>query len=170
MKSKQFCSVCKEWLDMEVVPTGDGDEDDGVIWFRCPQCQGFLPKLSGANLQDDEDEAPAAATGNREKTADDIAGKYVCGDCNCCSMNIHRCGSDSLCIIRYCGPCPCSCDFMLGNGTNMWSNSLLLPCSCVTTDGLDVYCQCFTCQAELWPVEKVEKKKNGTPASVEMAR
>ena len=30
---------------MEVVPTGDGD-DDGVVWFRCPQCQGFLPKLS----------------------------------------------------------------------------------------------------------------------------
>ncbi|MBK9474029.1 MAG: hypothetical protein IPO18_17465 [bacterium] len=32
---------------MEVVPTGDGD-DDGVVWFRCPQCQGFLPKLSSA--------------------------------------------------------------------------------------------------------------------------
>ena len=36
---------------MEVVPTSDGEEDDGVIWFRCPQCQGFLPKLSGAELQ-----------------------------------------------------------------------------------------------------------------------
>ncbi len=47
MKSRQFCSVCKQWLDMEVVPTGDGD-DDGVVWFRCPQCQGFLPKLSSA--------------------------------------------------------------------------------------------------------------------------
>jgi hypothetical protein len=45
MKSRQFCSVCKQWLDMEIVPTGDGD-DDGVVWFRCPQCQGFLPKLS----------------------------------------------------------------------------------------------------------------------------
>ncbi len=32
---------------MEVVPTSDGEEDDGVIWFRCPQCQGFLPKLGG---------------------------------------------------------------------------------------------------------------------------
>lgn len=51
MKSQQYCSVCKEWLDMEVVPTGEGDEDDGVIWFRCPQCQGFLPKLSGADLK-----------------------------------------------------------------------------------------------------------------------
>lgn len=36
---------------MEVVPTSDGEEDDGVIWFRCPQCQGFLPKLSGAELK-----------------------------------------------------------------------------------------------------------------------
>ncbi len=39
---------------MEVVPTGDGDDDDGVIWFRCPQCQGFLPKLSGADLKGDQ--------------------------------------------------------------------------------------------------------------------
>lgn len=52
-KSRQFCSVCKDWLDMEVVPTGEGDEDDGVVWYRCPQCQGFLPKLKGA-----EDAAP----------------------------------------------------------------------------------------------------------------
>ncbi len=34
---------------MEVVPTSDGDDDDGVIWFRWPQCQGFLPKLSGGD-------------------------------------------------------------------------------------------------------------------------
>ncbi|MBK8165499.1 MAG: hypothetical protein IPK64_05955 [bacterium] len=47
MDSRQFCSVCKQWLDMEVVQTADGD-DDGVIWFRCPQCEGFLPKLSSA--------------------------------------------------------------------------------------------------------------------------
>lgn len=46
---------------MEVVPTGDGDEDDGVIWFRCPQCQGFLPKLSGADLQNEQGEAPTGA-------------------------------------------------------------------------------------------------------------
>ncbi len=40
---------------MEVVPTSDGEDDDGVIWFRCPQCQGFLPKLSGAGLQADKE-------------------------------------------------------------------------------------------------------------------
>ncbi len=33
---------------MEVVPTNDGDDDDGVVWYRCPQCQGFLPKLKDA--------------------------------------------------------------------------------------------------------------------------
>lgn len=60
MKSQQFCSVCKEWLDMEVVPTSDGDDDDGVVWFRCPKCQGFLPKLSGA------DQSDAEATGATE--------------------------------------------------------------------------------------------------------
>jgi len=43
---------------MEVVPTGDGDEDDGVIWFRCPQCQGFLPKLGGADLATGADTGP----------------------------------------------------------------------------------------------------------------
>lgn len=64
MKSRQFCSVCKQWLDMEVVPTGDGD-DDGVIWFRCPQCQGFLPKLSQPVLGGDEPPAQGADDGSR---------------------------------------------------------------------------------------------------------
>lgn len=104
MKSRQFCSVCKEWLEMEVVPTSDGEEDDGVIWFRCPQCQGFLPKLSGAELQtktqDDsgprkaptEGESPDPVTGSdealpwdspadmmaaREKTGDDTGGPVL---------------------------------------------------------------------------------------------
>jgi len=53
MKSKQYCSVCKQWLDMEVVSSGDPEDDDGVTWFRCPGCQGFLPKLNaGAEPQD----------------------------------------------------------------------------------------------------------------------
>lgn len=46
MKLNQYCSVCKQHLDMEVIPTDDAG-DDGVIWLRCPQCQGFLPKFSG---------------------------------------------------------------------------------------------------------------------------
>jgi hypothetical protein len=47
---------------MEIVPTSDGDEDDGVIWSRCPQCHGFLPRVSGA----DEDEPETAGDGAAE--------------------------------------------------------------------------------------------------------
>ena len=56
MKINQYCSVCKKHLDMEVIPTDDGG-DDGVIWLRCPECQGFLPKFTGEGLA----ETPAAA-------------------------------------------------------------------------------------------------------------
>lgn len=49
MKLNQYCSVCKKHLDMDVISTEDGG-DDGVIWLRCPECQGFLPKFTGADL------------------------------------------------------------------------------------------------------------------------
>ena len=75
MKARQFCSVCKQWLDMEVVPTGDGDEDDGVIWFRCPRCQGFLPTVGGGAASahaaaDDEAPSPAAAAADSDSDLD----------------------------------------------------------------------------------------------------
>ncbi|MGD9548914.1 MAG: hypothetical protein AB7V45_15400 [Candidatus Krumholzibacteriia bacterium] len=70
MKTRQFCSVCKEWLDMAVVPTGDGEEDDGVIWFRCPQCQGFLPKLKSAADGGDGPEPDAEPAGGRSGPLD----------------------------------------------------------------------------------------------------
>jgi hypothetical protein len=49
---KQYCSVCKKHLDMEVVEEG-GEEE--VTWLKCPHCKGILPhmKLEG-------DEAPKA--------------------------------------------------------------------------------------------------------------
>jgi hypothetical protein len=68
VKITQYCSVCREELDMEVVPTGDGD-DDGVMWLRCPRCQGFLPKISSSVSEGADDdpvasdaESPAATT------------------------------------------------------------------------------------------------------------
>ncbi|MCK9995085.1 MAG: hypothetical protein KAH56_02260 [Candidatus Krumholzibacteria bacterium] len=72
MKSRQFCSVCKEWLEMEVVPTSDGEEDDGVIWFRCPQCQGFLPKLGGLEPESvkETSASPAVSSTSAEETED----------------------------------------------------------------------------------------------------
>lgn len=56
---------------MEVVPTGDGDDDDDVIWFRCPQCQGFLPKLSGASEPEPEaaDTPPDPSVGEASGSA-----------------------------------------------------------------------------------------------------
>ena len=53
---------------MEVVPTNDGDDDDGVVWFRCPQCQGFLPKLKGAldTQEEPEETTPTPAEETKE--------------------------------------------------------------------------------------------------------
>ena len=72
MKSRQYCSVCKNWLEMEVVPTSDGEEDDGVIWFRCPQCQGFLPKLGGIESESVKD--TSASSADSSSVADETAG------------------------------------------------------------------------------------------------
>jgi hypothetical protein len=60
VKINQYCSVCKKHLDMDLVPTDDGG-DDGVIWLRCPECRGFLPKFSGESVG-----RPPASTEDRE--------------------------------------------------------------------------------------------------------
>jgi hypothetical protein len=39
---RQFCSVCKSTFEMEVVRES---AEDGVIWLRCPNCQGILPHM-----------------------------------------------------------------------------------------------------------------------------
>jgi hypothetical protein len=79
VKINQYCSVCKKHLDMELVPTDDGGED-GVIWLRCPECRGFLPKFSGATAPippagmddlDDADEADGAELAPGEDDEDD---------------------------------------------------------------------------------------------------
>ena len=49
---------------MEVVPTSDGDDDDSVAWFRCPQCQGFLPKLKSQVDDDTDDDSEADVSGD----------------------------------------------------------------------------------------------------------
>lgn len=56
---------------MEVVPTNDGDDDDGVVWYRCPQCQGFLPKLKSALETEEEPEAAAPAAESAQETEDE---------------------------------------------------------------------------------------------------
>jgi len=52
----QYCSVCKDYYDMEVVEEG-GDRD--VTWLRCPHCRGILPFME---LED----APEKAAGSGE--------------------------------------------------------------------------------------------------------
>lgn len=53
----QYCSVCKDHFDMEVVKQGSGKN---VVWLKCPGCQGFLPYMP------DEQEEEA-----RKKRAED---------------------------------------------------------------------------------------------------
>lgn len=38
----QYCSVCKDYYDMEVVEEGGESE---VTWLRCPKCHGILPYM-----------------------------------------------------------------------------------------------------------------------------
>ncbi len=50
---KQYCSVCKDHFDMEVVKQGSSKS---VVWLKCPGCQGFLPYMP-AEHDEGEDHA-----------------------------------------------------------------------------------------------------------------
>lgn len=50
---RQYCSVCKDHFDMEVVKQGSSR---GVVWLKCPGCQGFLPYMPDEN-EDAENQA-----------------------------------------------------------------------------------------------------------------
>ena len=52
---RQFCSVCKSTFEMEVVRES---AEDGVIWLRCPNCQGILPHMP--SISEPEREEPGA--------------------------------------------------------------------------------------------------------------
>lgn len=49
---EQYCSVCKESFDMEVV---DGDDGADVLWLKCPGCEGYLPYMTGEGETGDEE-------------------------------------------------------------------------------------------------------------------
>ncbi len=55
---RQFCSVCKSTFDMEVVRES---AEDGVIWLRCPNCQGILPHMP--DIADDGKDGKAGKDG-----------------------------------------------------------------------------------------------------------
>ncbi|UCG52502.1 MAG: hypothetical protein JSW58_02830 [Candidatus Latescibacterota bacterium] len=50
----QYCSVCKDHFEMDVVKQGSSK---GVVWLKCPGCQGFLPYMP------DESEEPENSRG-----------------------------------------------------------------------------------------------------------
>lgn len=43
---EQYCSVCKKTFKMEIVDDSDSNE---VLWLKCPECEGFLPYMTGMN-------------------------------------------------------------------------------------------------------------------------
>ena len=67
---RQFCSVCKSTFEMEVVREST---EDGVIWLRCPNCQGILPHMpdiaepgSGAAAETSSTQSPRDKAGAAE--------------------------------------------------------------------------------------------------------
>ncbi len=53
----QYCSVCKEHFDMEIVQKGSSKS---AIWLKCPSCKGFLPHM----LDDEDGTDPAQRSKN----------------------------------------------------------------------------------------------------------
>lgn len=62
---RQFCSVCKSTFEMEVVRES---AEDGVIWLRCPNCQGILPHMPDiAGPKEDDSSDPGTGPPPRAK-------------------------------------------------------------------------------------------------------
>lgn len=61
---RQYCSVCKGHYDMTVVRES---VEDGVIWLKCPNCQGILPHMPEAESSG----GTATATAPERKAAAD---------------------------------------------------------------------------------------------------
>ncbi|MEE9270629.1 MAG: hypothetical protein V3V49_10265 [Candidatus Krumholzibacteria bacterium] len=60
----QYCSVCKRHFDMEEVKQGSSK---GVVWLKCPGCQGFLPYMA------DEQEENTDGMANAKADAQELA-------------------------------------------------------------------------------------------------
>jgi len=61
---RQHCSVCKADFDMEIIKQGAGE---GVVWLKCPSCQGFLPYM-----QETDSEATGKDTGEVAVALEDL--------------------------------------------------------------------------------------------------
>jgi hypothetical protein len=69
---RQFCSVCKSTFEMEVVRES---AEDGVVWLRCPNCQGILPHMPSISEPEPGAAPSASASGGapRPEPAEDEA-------------------------------------------------------------------------------------------------
>lgn len=54
---RQYCSVCKAHYDMSVVSES---AEDGVVWLKCPNCQGILPHMPEESTDEAGADAPAS--------------------------------------------------------------------------------------------------------------
>jgi len=77
---RQYCSVCKDHLEMTVV---SDTNEDGVIWLKCPRCKGILPHME--DIGDEAGEEATATDPLEELDIDkakpyDPAGSYELGD------------------------------------------------------------------------------------------
>lgn len=66
---RQYCSVCKGHYDMTVVRES---VEDGVIWLKCPHCQGILPHMPESDGGGSKGEATATAPARRPVVADPL--------------------------------------------------------------------------------------------------
>jgi len=65
---EQYCSVCKKTFDMPIVEEADNHE---VIWLKCPECEGFLPYMTGEG--EDGGEADGDVGEGRGENAPELA-------------------------------------------------------------------------------------------------
>jgi len=74
---QQFCSVCKSTFEMEVVREST---EDGVIWLRCPNCQGILPHMPQIGEPDDAKGGDAGGTPRPGSPAAEAAAASAAAD------------------------------------------------------------------------------------------
>ena len=75
---QQYCSVCKDYFDMEVVDEGGENE---VTWLRCPRCHGILPymEMDEEPSSKKEDEFSADSFDENEVVEYDARGSFDVG-------------------------------------------------------------------------------------------
>ena len=64
---KQYCSVCDEHFEMDIVKQGS---NENVIWLKCPGCKGFLPFMPEES--EEENQLELGEAGKKEIAIEDL--------------------------------------------------------------------------------------------------